>query len=51
MFIAYEISKQLIVSLRPLVPVFQTNDRDLADQIKRAAQTGRSCRRSRASGG
>ncbi len=39
MFIAYEISKQLIVSLRPLVPVFQANDRDLADQLKRAAQS------------
>lgn len=39
MFIAYEISKQLIVSLRPLVPVIQASDRDLADQLKRAAQS------------
>ncbi len=39
MFIAYEISKQLIVSLRPLVPIIQASDRDLADQLKRAAQS------------
>ncbi len=39
MFIAYEISKQLIVSLRPLVPVIRSNDRDLADQLRRAAQS------------
>lgn len=39
MFIAYEISRQLIVSLRPLVPVILASDRDLADQLKRAAQS------------
>ena len=39
MFIAYEISRQLIVSLRPLVPGIQASDRDLADQLKRAAQS------------
>jgi four helix bundle protein len=39
MFIAYEISKQLIVSLRPLVPVIQACDRELADQLRRAAQS------------
>ena len=39
MFVAYEISKQLITSLRPLVPVIQANDRELADQLKRAAQS------------
>jgi len=33
MFIAYEISRQLIVSLRPLVPVILASDRDLADQF------------------
>ncbi len=39
MFIAYEIAKQLIVSLRPVVPILQENDRELADQLKRAAQS------------
>jgi four helix bundle protein len=39
MFLAYEISKQLIVSLRPLVPAIQASDRELADQLKRAAQS------------
>lgn len=39
MFIAYEISKQLIVSLRPLVPAIQACDRELADQLRRAAQS------------
>jgi four helix bundle protein len=39
MFVAYEISKQLIVTLRPLVPIIQANDRELADQLKRAAQS------------
>ncbi len=39
MFVAYEVAKELIVSLRPLVPVIQENDRELADQLKRAAQS------------
>jgi four helix bundle protein len=39
MFVAYEISKQVIGSLRPLVPVIQAHDRELADQLKRAAQS------------
>lgn len=39
MFIAYEISKELLVSLRPIVPAIQAHDRDLADQLRRAAQS------------
>ncbi len=39
MFVAYEISKELIVSLRGIVPTIQANDRDLADQLRRAAQS------------
>ena len=37
MFIAYEVSIELIKALRPLVPVIKRSDRDLADQIHRAA--------------
>lgn len=37
MFIAYETSIKLIYSLRTLVPVVKRHDRDLADQIHRAA--------------
>ncbi len=39
MFIAYEVSVQLIDSLRPLMPVIEKSDRDLADQIRRAASS------------
>jgi len=39
MFIAYEVSLQVIQSLRPLLPQIERNDRDLADQIKRAASS------------
>ena len=39
MFIAYEVSIQLVDSLRPLVPVIERNDRDLADQLRRAASS------------
>ena len=37
MFIAYEVSIQLVSELRNLVPVIKRHDRDLADQIHRAA--------------
>ena len=37
MFIAYDVSKQLIASLRPIVPAIQRENRDLADQLYRAA--------------
>jgi four helix bundle protein len=37
MFIAYEVSLDLIRSLRDLVPTIKKFDRDLADQIHRAA--------------
>jgi len=39
MFIAYEIAKELIVSLRPIVPAIKRHDADLADQLRRAAQS------------
>ncbi len=39
MFIADEVSVQLIDSLRPLMPVIEKSDRDLADQIRRAASS------------
>ena len=39
MFIAYEVSLELVRSLRPLVPVIEQHDKDLADQIKRAASS------------
>ena len=37
MFIAYQVSIQLVAELRNLVPVIKRHDRDLADQIHRAA--------------
>src|SRR5688572_18473515 len=37
MFIAQEKAIQLVTNLRPLVPVIARHDRDLADQLKRAA--------------
>jgi four helix bundle protein len=37
MFIAKEVSLEVIVSLRTVVPRIESNDRDLADQIRRAA--------------
>src|SRR5438552_3831960 len=37
MFIAYDVSKELIVSLREIVPTIQRANRDLADQLYRAA--------------
>ena len=37
MFVSYEVSKELIAALRPVVPVIEKHDRDLADQIRRAA--------------
>ena len=37
MFIAYEVSIQLVSELRNLVPAIKRHDRDLADQIHRAA--------------
>ena len=37
MFIAYEVSLDLIRTLRPIVPAIKKHDRDLADQLRRAA--------------
>ena len=39
MFIAYEVSVQLVSSLRELVRVVERSDRDLADQMRRAASS------------
>jgi four helix bundle protein len=39
MFIAYDVSIQLIDSLRPVIPVIEKSDRDLADQLRRAASS------------
>ena len=39
MFIAYEVSIQLVTSLRDVVPVVERFDRDLGDQMKRAASS------------
>ena len=39
MFIAYEVSVQLVTSLRELVPLIERSDRDLADQMRRAASS------------
>lgn len=36
-FIALDVSYRLIEALAAIVPVIQRNDRDLADQIRRAA--------------
>ena len=39
MFIALEVSLEAIKSLRVVVPQIERHDRDLADQIKRAASS------------
>lgn len=39
MFIAYEVSLEVIRSLRTIVRQIERQDRDLADQIKRAASS------------
>ena len=39
MFIAYEVSIQLVGSLREVIPVIERSDRDLADQMRRAASS------------
>jgi len=39
MFIAYEVSIQLVTSLREVVPIIERFDRDLADQMRRAASS------------
>ena len=39
MLVAYEVSKSLIPKLAPLVARIERNDRDLADQLKRAASS------------
>jgi four helix bundle protein len=37
MFITYEVSLELVCSLRDVVPLIKKRDRDLADQLHRAA--------------
>lgn len=39
MFIAYDVSIQLVRSLRGVVPIIERSDRDLADQMRRAANS------------
>ncbi len=39
MFIACELSVQLVSSLREVVPTIERSDRDLADQMRRAASS------------
>jgi four helix bundle protein len=39
MFIAYDVSVQLVSSLRELGPLVEQRDRDLADQLRRAASS------------
>ena len=39
MFIAYEVSIELVTSLREVVPTIERFDRDLADQLRRAASS------------
>lgn len=39
MFVAYQITKELITALAPLVPQIKREDLDLADQLRRAAQS------------
>lgn len=39
MLIAYEVSRELIGCLRPIVPVIAKYDSDLADQLRRAASS------------
>jgi four helix bundle protein len=39
MFIAYEVALELITALRPIVPIIQQQDSDLADQLRRAGSS------------
>jgi four helix bundle protein len=39
MFIALEVSLEVVKSLRHVVPAIEANDRDLASQIRRAASS------------
>ena len=39
MLVAYEVSLQLVRSLREVVPVVERSDRELADQMRRAASS------------
>jgi four helix bundle protein len=39
MFIAYEVSLELVANLRSIVPVIERHDRDLADQLRRAGSS------------
>jgi four helix bundle protein len=39
MFVAYDISLQLIRALRPVVTTLREHDRDLASQLRRAASS------------
>jgi four helix bundle protein len=39
MFITYEVSLDLIRTLRDVVPIIKKHDKDLADQIQRAASS------------
>jgi four helix bundle protein len=39
MFVAYEVSVELVRALRPLVPEVEKTDKDLADQMRRAASS------------
>jgi four helix bundle protein len=37
MFISYEVAVQVVTAVRPLMPIIEASDRDLADQLRRAA--------------
>ena len=39
MFIAYEVSLEVVRALRTVVPQIESQDRDLADQLRRAASS------------
>jgi len=39
MFITYDVTVQLITSLRPIIPAIAQRNRDLADQLRRAASS------------
>src|SRR5205085_9613347 len=39
MFVAYQVSLDLIRKLRPIVPAIAKHDRDLVDQLQRAASS------------
>jgi len=39
MFMAYEVARELIQELREVVPVIEREDRELADQLRRAANS------------